>query len=28
LHGKGWQTQINDVLVEYVQSHDDKNSSL
>lgn len=28
LHGKGWQTQINDVLVEYVRSQDENKSNI
>ena len=28
LQGKGWQTKINDVLVEYINSHNDTDTSV
>lgn len=28
LQGKGWQTKINDVLVEYISSHNDNDTSI
>ena len=28
LQGRGWQTKINDVLIDYINSHNDTDSSL
>jgi len=28
LKGKGWQTEINDVLLEYVHSHNENDSGI